>query len=474
MPQRHVAVLRASVATLVATCVALVAVEATLRVGGFEHKIPLAGDAFVNLVPFFHRGVRADGVAVMRTFGGPEFLAEKPRNGFRVFVLGESSVQGVPYPREHAFAAYLQRRLDHALPGRVVEVVNCGVAGVGSWQIRRVAEEVSRYQPDAMLIYAGHNDFIAPEIPPPGWGMQRLVQLRFFQAAVAAGQALRQWRAGRFDEELAVDPYQPFPMRARADGRATLSASERRHIAKRFATNLGAMVSMARAAGAVPMVTSLAQNIRDWEPAASRHRAGLPADRQARFTRLVAIADRLREARRCPRALAAYEAALRIDDRPARAHWGQARCLDRQRRWVEARAAYRRASDLDEVPMGAPSSLNAVVRRTAEETGAVFVDVARRLDDLSPHRLVGDDVFADYVHPNLLGNQRIAAIVAERMRELALPEPAAAWVEGYRDPDPRAILAANRNLAKGEGSSRAFCAFLVKRPVPPVQTGPYR
>src|SRR5262249_7596975 len=120
-------------------------------------------------------------------------------------------------------------------------------------------------------------------------------------------------------------------------------------------------------------------------------------------------------------------------------------------RWHEARLAYRRASDLDAVPMGVPLAFNARIRRIAIDTGAVFVDVARELDRRSPHRLAGNDVFVDDLHPSLLGNERIAAIIAGRLRELGMPVPASAWIDGtYRDPDPAALRRANPKIAQME------------------------
>src|SRR5262249_36118523 len=160
------------------------------------------------------------GVPVFRHHGGqPEFLATKPPNGFRVFVLGESSVYGIPYEPRYSFSAFLEKRLKSALPGRVVEVINCGVPAIASWHIPRSAREVVTHEPDVILFYAGHNDYTTREIPEPSWWTRQIVELRTFQLAMWSGQKLRQWWSGPFDEGLAWDPYQPFMIGARAAGK---------------------------------------------------------------------------------------------------------------------------------------------------------------------------------------------------------------------------------------------------------------
>ena len=88
-----------------------------------------------------------------------EFLAEKPANGLRVFVVGESSAAGYPYPPAYAFGAWLERRLQADLPDLSVEVVNAAVAGYSSRRALVALREVAGYQPDVVIVYSGHNEW---------------------------------------------------------------------------------------------------------------------------------------------------------------------------------------------------------------------------------------------------------------------------------------------------------------------------
>ena len=128
------------------------------------HHDPFAG--FSSAVRTFEPTTRADGtpiyrvssarVGLIRLPGRPEpqreFLAKKPEGSFRIFVIGGSSAQGVPYSTRDAFSTWLERRLQAALPDLLVEVVNAGFSGYASRRLLPVVHEIAGYQPDALPI----------------------------------------------------------------------------------------------------------------------------------------------------------------------------------------------------------------------------------------------------------------------------------------------------------------------------------
>ena len=87
------------------------------------------------------------------------FLHKKDGNTFRVFVLGGSSAQGFPYNYYHSFAANLERSLLAETVGLNIEVINLGMTAINSYVLQDVARRILPYEPDAVVIYAGHNEF---------------------------------------------------------------------------------------------------------------------------------------------------------------------------------------------------------------------------------------------------------------------------------------------------------------------------
>lgn len=87
------------------------------------------------------------------------FAAEKPANGVRIFVLGESTTAGFPYSAQGSFANLLRLRLEPHLAGRPLEVVNCGITALNSYAVAEFVEELAPHEPDLYVVYLGHNEF---------------------------------------------------------------------------------------------------------------------------------------------------------------------------------------------------------------------------------------------------------------------------------------------------------------------------
>jgi lysophospholipase L1-like esterase len=424
---------------LLVAALLLLGLEVALRVGGFSTS-SAGGNPKRDLLPLFLPAVRQDGVPIMERKGTPiTFRRDKPANGFRVFVIGESSVFGYPYATDLAFSQFLQDYLAAAWPERLVEVVNAGVPAIGSWHTRRIVEEeVVRYQPDVVVIYTGHNDWILPPPETVSPIAAMAARLRVYQLAAATGAAWRRWRYGPVDParlNLRTDPW--GYARDRARGRAILTERERGVVVSRYADNLRAMVTSARAAGARVAIASLGQNLRDFPPGVSLQRRGLTAEARARWRAAVDDADRLARAGDCRAALARLDTARRIDRHPALVHFARARCLDQLGRFASARAAYRQASNLDGIPLGTPSLLNARMQAVAAETGAEFVDVAAALQRASAHGLVGRALFCDHLHPTVAGHAVIARAFARGLGADVRAGAPAVDARLRASPDPR-------------------------------------
>lgn len=313
------------------------------------------------------------------------FARHKPDSAFRVFVLGESSTAGFPYPRNVTFSRLVRDVLRDGLPGDSVEVINLGIAATNSYAMADIAGDVVSQRPDAILIYAGHNEWYGAlgVGSTESWAANpaivrtalRLQRLRIGMALRRLILAMRGWSGGNapepgavsFMETLARDKDMPF------DGAAY------RQGVTQFGENLHRIVGRFRREGIPVFVASPASNLRDQPPLSS------PNNRAADSVYRDAHA-----------ALAARDTA-------------------------RALAAFRRARDLDVVRFRAPTAFDSVVKVVTQQHGAVYVPVAEAFASAAAGGIPGRDLFLEHVHPTADGYALIARAFVDAMRGAKVP-----------------------------------------------------
>ena len=109
-------------------------------------------------------------------FFRPEsFASHKGSREFRIFCIGESTVQGNPWGIETAFSTWLELSLRAADPSREWQVVNAGGISYASYRLSPIVAEVLQYQPDLLILCVGQNEFLEDRTyaplrdAQPGW-----------------------------------------------------------------------------------------------------------------------------------------------------------------------------------------------------------------------------------------------------------------------------------------------------------------
>lgn len=222
-------------------------------------------------LPVMQDGVRRDGVAVLRTgdvrLPYQSILAEKPKDGLRVFVFGASATYGLGFSTNASFAAQLGHILRAAHPDRTVEVVNFGIVAIPAKSVRLLVEDTTRrYHPDLVVIYSGNNEFMEihaekymeAEATPLSRLRSRIAGLRI---ARVVNQALRGDEIPTLDEQDA----------SKADVRdaertiiheITITDDEIGQILDRYEGTLAEMVEAARQSDASVVLMTVASNWR--------------------------------------------------------------------------------------------------------------------------------------------------------------------------------------------------------------------
>jgi tetratricopeptide (TPR) repeat protein len=456
--------------TLVLT---LAAIEALLALFGVRPVLydedPYVG--FSSQVPLFVERDTADG-PVMETashkllyFRPQSFAKRKPSGTYRVFTVGGSTTYGQPFSEEVSFTGWLRSYLPVADPSRTWEVINCGGISYASYRAALVVEEISRYEPDLVVIYSGQNEFLerrtygdVMDIPAPVRSVGGLAgRTRLYAAARRVVDAVRQTAKSPAKPTELDDQVVTLLDHAIGPTEYTRDDSLRDRVVEHFRYNLARMIDVARLAGAEVVVVTPATNLRDCSPFKSEHRAGLSRDDRKRFVAELEKARAAHKSERWKEALAAVDAAIGIDERFADAHYVRGQILEGLARYQDAKAAYRRAQDEDICPLRALSQIRRAVAEVAKGREAWLVDFAGWVEAQSPHGIGGKDVLVDHVHPTVEAHRRLSLAILDELRELGHVRPTAEWndaaiervrneVEARQDQQAQGI--AMRNLAK--------------------------
>ena len=398
--------------------------EGGLRLGGYGASYPL-------FVPLDEGGtVLMPSREVARRYFSREagiptpnpdfFRAEKPANSVRLIVQGGSSAAGFPYYRGASFSAVLRRRLQAAYPDRPVEVINTAMAAVNSYTLLDLADEIIAQQPDAVLVYAGHNEWYG------ALGAASSQSLGRNPSVVRAFLRFRDWRTIQLIRN-ALAALRPAPpagdggttlmQRMVGEQEVPLGSDLYRDGLQQFAGNLDLLLARYERAGIPVYIGTLASNERDQRPFVSVDAA--PYDPVPDLARLAADSS---AATALVSELAARAAS---DSLSASVAYVYGRALLAAGRPDEARRQLRRARDLDALRFRAPTEMNALIREAAARHGATVVESEAELQRAASAGVVGRESMLEHLHPNLDGYAHLADAFFDALVGSRLVGPAA-------------------------------------------------
>lgn len=399
-----------------------------------EAEDPYVG--FSEIRPLFvRRGDRYEIPKSRQTYFRPQsFPAEKAPDTFRIFCLGGSTVQGRPYAVETAFSTWLALDLEAADPSRRWEVVNCGGVSYASYRLAPIVDEVLQYQPDLLILYTGHNEFLED---------RTYEEVKETSSLVASAHTLLAHSRTYHVLRGALAPAKPAGAKSRNELQAEVDAlldyrggleayhrddAWRRGVARHFEFNLRRMIAAARRAGVPVLLVDPTCNLKDCPPFKYELSTKLDDSRRQRFEQLWKEAQALTGERlllQCD----LLEQALAIDDGHAGVHYHLGKCREALGQYDEAKRHLLRACDEDVCPLRIITPLRESLLRTAADTGTPLVDVRGLFDAHSPHGIPGKELLIDHVHPEIHGHQMIAEALLETMTGQGLVAPAADWRE---------------------------------------------
>ncbi len=388
----------------------LLVVEGLLRVFNYGHNFDLfieykGNKDYLVFNPDASKKYFTD--QVIATRGNNElFKKKKDDNTIRIFILGESTTIGYPFFHNGSFHRWLQYRLTHTYPDKNFEIINLALTAVNSYTVLGFAKEVVNYEPDAVLIYTGHNEYYGalgaastqslgsnPRVINLLLGLRdlRLAQLIInvyegTKTAVAgtgshADESRMQLMVAQQEIPYQSDLYEKGVAQFQSNMNDIFNLFSKKHIAL-FVSNL-----VSNEKDLKPFISFKADSVK-FPGFKSNFTSGVSAFEKGDFK-------------------AANEYLIKADqsfNASALCNYYLGQLAYKQNDFSQAKKYFEKAKDLDGLRFRAPEQFNKILAQlSAKYPDVHMVDSRAAFEKNADHDIIGDGLTVDHVHPNLKG-----------------------------------------------------------------------
>ncbi len=305
------------------------------------------------------------------------FRKEKSDSTFRVFVFGGSSAQGFPYNFYYSFANQLEQKLLLNTKSLNVEVINLGMTAVNSYVIHDLAKSVKDYEADAIIIYAGHNEYYGSfgvgstqfNIGNSVWMKRLILWFKNFLLYQFMEDLLA-------PSELNTGVQRTLMARVVSESNIRKESQVYEAGIEQFETNIEDVLSIFKRKDVPVFIGTVASNLKDQPPLGSFWDAINAYDLGNQF---LAIQDTIR-----------------------------------------AKNQFENAKEFDTIRFRAPNAINQKIREFATQEDVYLVDVETVLNELSISGIADNSMFIDHLHPNEIGHNIMADLFFNELLEIGL------------------------------------------------------
>ena len=364
-----------------------------------------------------------------RGLGTP--VPQKEPGEYRIFVFGGSAAYGFPVADRYSITAWLRKSFPLLLPGRKVRVVNCGWPGKGSHHVVEGVRNITKYQPDLLIIYSGHNDFpTANRLYADNWlyrlNLHLIFRSTFYRFLDNRMNRVRKkivYGKSGYPEKY----YREEIIAKKFYKKVGVNDEEDKQIFRRHFLNLEDVIRWAKGKGVDVLFLSLASNVHEIPPAASTNSPRLSLEGRTRWDQWFQGGQVHQREKHFAEALRAYQEAAKIDPTYADLQYRLGIDYEATGDYEAAKKAYLLARDYDRSPTRAKSRMNENIRELTKKYGLIFVDVVSSFEKLSPHGIITGDLIYDDVHPSIKAQQIIVDEILHALAEKGKIAPSTEW-----------------------------------------------
>jgi lysophospholipase L1-like esterase len=381
----------------------LLIIEGLLVVSNFGNSYPLFIDKVSKNASVKYLQPNPD--VIQRYFSEPRFAPnvspdtvyfskQKPNDSFRIVIQGGSTAAGFPYGRWASLQGMLEQRFKRLYPQKNIEIINTAMAAVNSYTLLDFVDEIIAQQPDLVLIYAGHNEYLGLmgvgsaiggkggrlatmlHIAFKDWRLYQLMQLGYSKVILA--------------EEQPQLTNKSLMSQVAKEKNITIDSELFELGIEQFTENMSSLLAKYQAAGVPVVLGSLVSNESGQVPFSSVGKVNWQN-----------IYSEVSKAKLSP-PLFALNQDLRNEDIAAH-YFEYGLYMQAQGRFSEAKLAFVLAKDHDLLRFRAPSQFNQIIVNLAKQYQTGFVDVESLFAEHSQGGIISNKLMLEHLHPTIEG-----------------------------------------------------------------------
>jgi tetratricopeptide (TPR) repeat protein len=358
--------------------------------------------------------------ALAPTGNSEPFKKVKDENTCRIFVLGESTTIGYPYFHNGSFHRWLQYRLMRTLPDRHFEIINLSLTAVNSYTVLGFAKELVDYEPDAVLIYSGQNEYYG------ALGVGSTNRMFGNSTIIAFMLGMRQLRV----TQLITSLYEKIAGAFRTSNGASGETLMQRMVADQqiaygsklyyrgidqFRSNMDATLHLFSERNIPVFISNVVTNEGGMRPFISIAADSLRAPLFRKDYEPGVKAFELNELRAAD---SLFRKADGIYGGHALCNYYLGQVSYALGDYKQAEAYFAKARDLDGLRFRAPAKINEIIAQLCNKyPNAHFVDTKTLFEAHSGHHIIGTELLLEHVHPNLTGYALMSDVFYEALKK---------------------------------------------------------
>lgn len=299
------------------------------------------------------------------------------------------------------FPRMLKYRLQRLYPEKTFEVINLSLTAINSYAIRDMAKEVVKYQPDAVLIYTGQNEYhgtLGVASSGSVGSSPALIQFFIWSKKSRLMQLIYNTLYNRKKTDASTDLNRTLMERMALNQKVEFNSKKFQKGIEQYKTNITNTFNIFYKNNIPVFAGTLFSNLKDLFP----FQSGNQIDDVEKFTALFKKASDALETDSI-NALNLFNQAYLLDSTHAAVCYQMGKLLYAKGAYLKSYQYFVKAKENDQLRFRAPEAFNRIIREIAPKYNVFLVDLESEFRKLSPHGIPGCELLLEHVHPNLTG-----------------------------------------------------------------------